>query len=429
MNSSLFKMVFPEPPPAKRLFEPSPQPPPPRVLSDRPIRGQEQSVFLTKLPAEVRNRIYEFAFEGRGTLEDNEEQQEEEEIPSGERGDKSSSLPEEAATNEGGCLEVESTPVPAAKQRHPLSLLLTCRQINLEATLLAFTHHNFTIRRKIHAFHDLRMQTALLSPGQIATITSLAYEVAQPYNAMPISRGSRFLASALVLFPAVTRLELRIERTRDEQGSNPHNPASGDRLKPACVMTWLWATLKEVLGGRFVGGWQAGQKWELEWPLMDEDIKLASEINQLYIDGESVFGPTARAMREAYLRNSGVDRCVCACRLPSWNRVWLVQETGRRVRVDVMYYGDWVMAREKARKMELLRHKVKLMPGAERLPVRSLSGEVAVAGEGVQEMRGFGWDGEERQDVGWGNWWRTLGSSGVETGEGGGERNVSARAR
>ena len=401
-------------------------------------------MFLTKLPAEVRNCIYEFVLEKRDVLEENEEEETEEEMASEKRGDESSNPPEAPSTNEGSNSDVEFTRTPPSEQRHPLSLLLTCRRINVEATLLAYANHTFTIHNRLfNTFHDLLTQTYLLSPSQISAITSLAYN-------MPLHRGSLFLAGALVLFPAVTRLRLRIERTRDEQGGNPHANAAGDASKSACVAPWLWSTLNEVREGKCVGGWQAGQKWELEWPQMDEEIEILSKINQTYSNnGDDVFVPGARAIREAHLRDLGVEQCACGCGVPCWNRVWLVQESGRRVRLDVVYYGDWVKALVMKRKMEFARHKVKLLPGVERLPVRSLSGEVAPAGEGMLEMRGFGWDGKEREEAGWGMPWgalalsgeatresvgwgsllRGLGSSGAAKEEGVDQGNVSVMAR
>ena len=366
------------------MFEPSPQPLLPRTLSDRPIDEQAQSLFLARLPAEIRNEIYGKVFEGGGVW-----------VGYGE---------EEEGSGTGRCSEPDAEPAP---ESDPLSLLLACRQINLEATTLAFSLHTFIVRREVRAFHALRLQTSLLSPVHISAITSLAYDTTRAGYSP--SRGGPLIASALLLFPKLASIELRLTRGSGDCVSNGATRRGPDDMLPQRVMHWFRCSLMTVCEGRDIGSWGAGKEWALEWPQMDAPDSTMSRIETVYRD----FG-AARAeatMRDLNAKDYGIEPCVCGCGAPGWMRVVLVQETGRRVQVGVVYYTAWMVKRDlrMQRRRELAGHQLKLTPGAERLKVRTLDGKEAAA---VEELRGFGWDGRTGEEgkekkgkgVGWRRW-------------------------
>lgn len=329
-------------------FKPQPAPLPQRTWSNKPIDPQTQSLFFTRLPAEIRNTIYHYVFQTSDPT-----------TPS-----QPPSIPPS---------EPPSPTDPPPPPAHPLSLLLTCRKANQEATILAFHTHTFAIPQPLTTFLALRHRTSLLSPQQLVAISSHAHDVTLAVNATNMGQIAASIANSLLAFPGLASIELRIQRSAPFDATAEHGEVSYwgwvRTEKPPRVAAWLHTALEDVVLGRSVS-WQAGAKWSVEW--------VAETAGSGAVVEAAVACDDEDAVHEAVEQAEGIELCACGCGMPSWREARLVQEGGRKVDVKVVYYGD--------PRRELESHLFKLVPGVEPLPVTSLPD-----GDG----RGFGWDGEK----------------------------------
>jgi hypothetical protein len=82
--------------------------------------------------------------------------------------------------------------------------------------------------------------------------------------------------------------------------------------------------------------WREGESWKVEWPQLEDDKHLVF-VNDYDRQGRpcrlSHMGPDAAG------EVRGVNMCPCRCGIVEWTSADLVQETGRRVSVDTVYYG------------------------------------------------------------------------------------------
>ncbi|KAF1995824.1 hypothetical protein P154DRAFT_333566 [Amniculicola lignicola CBS 123094] len=296
---------------------------------------QKKSTFLTKLPAELRNEIYRLVFSGPAV----------------------------------GDLEGETPPVKKTPV-HPLSLLLACRQINTEATLLAFRTHTFNVTAT-PSYHTLQQSVRYLSPSQVQAITSI--------STFQCARSCDFITNTLLLFPTITKVQIGMKRENKLHLSIHSNEGLGyiygqDFKADAVhkyVPHWFSKALRDMTTGRGFA-WQKGQKWTVEWPMMESSAcYLMMEQRQ----GQGVIAvPTMDHVDGLAL--PGVEMCPCKyCGELTWLHATLLQETGRKVQVEAMYYG----VVEEDTKINM-----KLVEGSERLPVVKV-----MAGTGMQ------WDADE----------------------------------
>jgi hypothetical protein len=378
--------------PASRKFEPPSPLIPPRTWSNGPIYEQPQSVFLGQIPAEIRNEIYRYVFDTKEELEQEFEgdgvddeyllSRLELKTCNAARGDDAAAF-ENPSHGEMDCKLILTTPVA-----HPLSLLLTCRMVNREATILAFSLYTFVAPRSLGSYHQLRTRTSPLSSAQLSAITS----VAQDFNLAGtcyFPSETDFIANSLLLFPSVTTIEVRAKRhipgPTNSIHSNLSNWLGNDMQKPNRVPLWLWYAVMRVVRGTSVR-WQAGQTWSVQWPQQDEHTGMGSYIDAIFE------GSGADAAAAAMKNVEGIEACICGDGEPSWLAADLVQETGRKVRLNAVYYGNLRMDQLR----ELRRHRVKLVPGVNRLPITSLSSTQSMCTESISTARGFGWDVDEK---------------------------------
>lgn len=372
------------------MFEP-PQPVPiqPKVLDERPVDQQMQSPLLGMLPAEIRNEIYGWVFRYMGVEEMDEADEEDEEDEGKETeptGHSEDGDPDEAKEETTPTAKTPNSPPtkpkPKQKQKQkptqPLSLLLSCRKIRFEATLLAFSTRTFITRSTSpQTFHALRARTSILSSAQLSAITSLAYDLSEA-ETYYFHRGTPFIANSLILFSGLKNLELRIKKGKPVERNAVHAqtpwPAYEGGLKERRVPSWLLTTVQNVVKGREYA-WQKGEKWSVLWP----QERTACFLEEMLGQGRPEMA--REAVAEAMQGIDGVEPCACACGEPSWMMCEMLQETGRRVRLQVLYYGSVDLDRFR----ELQRHRVRLEPGAEPLPLTMLPNANAL---------GFGWDGE-----------------------------------
>ncbi|KAH8723871.1 hypothetical protein GQ44DRAFT_803146 [Phaeosphaeriaceae sp. PMI808] len=241
-------------------FKPILAPLPPREPCGLTCNNQEQSPFFSKLPAEIRNEIYNYAFE--------------------------SEVRE--------LLSIEA---------HPLSLLLTCHKANHEASILAFS----------------------------------------------------LITNALLIFPSLSHFELRILRGEvgfQELHHNNTPPMGRERVIHTYIPYWFTSFILQPITNGYAHAWQAGEHWNVETPDLKNGVNLDdddSEDNSLFKTSKSIY--INRKVR-------GVHLCPCKCGNVQWLSADLVQQTGRRLRIDTTYYGPEERPLPELSDNELLRAKL-----------------------------------------------------------------------
>lgn len=399
------------------------------------VNEQTQCGFLTRLPAEIRNEVYRLVFETNSGLYEEDPERPVENERSLEGGGKNWNWDFNRDDEEvGGARDREDIEgenvdkdkittktsnaiirkrVDESRPAHPLSLLLTCRLINLEATLLAFSTYTFATSHQLYTtFFTLQIVVSHLSYYQFNAITNLAFDIYRDYAA-ETGKVSDFLSNTLLLFPGVKRLEVRCKRgidhpntvhtgmfdavTYDIGGKNAMQEEWMGRAAKRYVPRWFQTTLHHVVCGRAYS-WQKGQKWCIYYP--------ALEYPQLTFqtDFSSPNAPETTAVISPDYAGllPGIELCTCGCGSASWVLAQLVQETGRKVEVEVLFYEDSEAERERERKGLTVR----LRPNVEHLPVVNVNGG-----------RGLVWDAHEeywsglRMRKGWilGGWKGYLG--------------------
>jgi hypothetical protein len=258
-------------------------------------RKQQQSPFFTKLPAEIRNEIYKHVFTA-------------------------------------GARDILSL------EAHPLSLLLTCQQLYNEASVLAFAHYIFPLSPNpaFQIFSSMRNAILHLSSQHIEAITAISHGL------QPVGLGeqaAKVMANAIRLFPNLNYVQIRILRTRLPT-NNVHNIAYTSDLDvhEYAIRKFVSGWLKHAVLGNAMRAyeWQEGERWEVEWPQIKNDEYLRT-IEGLDPFGEKRLVPFMSS--EAVGHVCGVQICSCGCGNVEWTSANLVQQTGRRVAVDAVYYG------------------------------------------------------------------------------------------
>lgn len=275
---------------------------------------QSQSLLFNRLPAEIRNKIYTHVFTT---------------LPA----------PTITAAEQGNAV-------------HPLSLLLTCRRINAEANILAFSTYTFPLHPNTEATY-LSLCAALshLSTAQVSAMTSL--------SVLSSSNASSFLSNALLILSNLSHFSVKSllprrptqsERSEKRACRTSHRSAglaypigacstaitedpahlAIARYAPHCLTTLLHT----VSSGKAYK-WQSGEMWSVQWPQLDSPYIYS----KVQCDKDE--------LREELVMDSdgigtmdGVELCVCGCGNVSWTGTVLVQEGGRRVNVGIVYCGQ-----------------------------------------------------------------------------------------
>jgi hypothetical protein len=388
-----------------RTFDPPPKlEPRAKDMEWTEFDEQKECMLLTKLPAELRNAIFELVFSTNlGIYEEDPEDVVDVEDKAEDTGDiaeasvhtvedvtESNSATEQSHTKNDERTSSDEKP-KNERPGHPLALLLTCRRIYQEASTLAFASHTFTTSGALYTtFYKLRLATSILSASQFSAITSLAFELGLNFIDQN-RRASDFFSNSMLLFEGVKRLELRVKRRRilqnachgyDSMGiaAITHPTRFAEPMREEAVRTyvpkWFHTALGDVLDGRAYA-WQTGYKWQLEYPQWEYPEFV------VYQDYSEARGWQMKGtMDSEHVGHvDGVEFCACGCGMPSWTFARFTQETGRKVEVEVLFYGDSERERERERRGL----SVRLRPGAERL-------------EGVKEVAdgtGYQWKGAD----------------------------------
>ena len=261
--------------------------------------SQLQDILFNRLPAEIRYEIYTHVFTVENTS--------------------------------------IAPPKSARTRPHPLSLLLTCRQIHHEASLLAFSTYTFPIRHSMQpTYLGLKASTSLLSPPHLSAIKSL--------SVLSGRSAGTLLSNALLIFPSLSSFTIKTStqilrashHVRDHPAPPPpSNPLEDPDLSLQAISTYaphgLQSVVEIVTQGRAYA-WQCGSRWTAHWPqLLSEACYSRIQCDadglreELYMDSDAVGAVP------------GVDACSCGCEGVAWTGVELVQEGGRRVEVRLVY--------------------------------------------------------------------------------------------
>ncbi|KAH7066190.1 hypothetical protein BKA63DRAFT_157069 [Paraphoma chrysanthemicola] len=294
----MFSYFAKAPAPFKPILAPLPQ--------RRPCSGgcneQNQSPLFGKFPAEIRNHIYRHLFTGEARE-------------------------------------------PLSIEAHPLSLLLTCHRASHEATALAFSSHAFQVARHLNLTTFVTMGNALahLFPYQKDGITALSYDLGSSYFRSEYSAAAgNVLTNAIILLPNLSRFEIRV--VRGSKGTDGiHRPypqpwcytPEDARKQAAQPYAPCWFTSSILWYIRF-HSWQAGEHWEVAWPQFADD-EFLDIVAGCHWSGKQSFKVSMSP--DAVGRVRGVHMCPCQCGEVSWTSADLIQETGRRVAIDTIFYG------------------------------------------------------------------------------------------
>jgi hypothetical protein len=268
---------------------------PPRIPRISAHRNQDQSQFFSKLPAEIRNEIYNYVFAA-------------------------------------GAREMLSL------EAHALSLLIACQQAYDEASVLAFGRYVFPLSNPaFQILISMRNAISHLSSPHVHAITAVSHDLRTNNRGF---QTANIMSNAIRLFPNLKQIQLRLLRSRlpahrtDSSSYTIHLEAR-DYAVRKFVPRWFY---KPITG--FVVGYhstrQAGERWEVEWPQMNDDeyFRISEDID---FNGTRRLSPlmSAEAVGNVY----GVQMCPCTCGSVEWVSANLVQETGRRITVDTIYHG------------------------------------------------------------------------------------------
>jgi len=292
-------------------------------------------MFLTHLPSEIRNTIYVFVFSARPE-DELEKEDEARETHSQPRTSKDEAIFESEEEQQANDQESGDEDTPAA---HPLSLLLTCRQIALEATVLAFATHTFSLAVPAPSlsFFALRLRSAHLSYLQFSALSHLALPAESYFSA-----GESF-ANMMLLFPGLKSLELTMKRgkTVAQIAHSMEVPIAPNTVETfikeevlrAHVPWWWYKILGDAVNGPGLK-WQAGERWSIVWPQFSSSYYVEEPAMTSYgVMTEGNMSP------DAVGNVPGVELCACECGKVTWLAAILVQETGREIQARVRFVG------------------------------------------------------------------------------------------
>jgi hypothetical protein len=288
-----------------RPFRPLSTPLPVRQPCVLTCDSQLQSPFLSHLPAEVRNAIYQYVF-------------------------------------------TPTSAEPDFASAHPLSLLLTCLKINREASILAFHHTTFALARndRRSTFIAKRNFILHLSTAQINAITALSYDIRRNYTKHQNDAVASIICKSILLFPNLARFEIRILHGRKKDNKvrdTVHQRVVLNRTRDIKELAaneyapkWFREHIVQRIADRPAHAWQEGEHWQAQWPQLEDqgylDMMAGNEA-----DESNRFAPNMSINAVGNVR--GVHMCPCSRGKVCWTSVDLIQQTGRTVAIDTVLYG------------------------------------------------------------------------------------------
>ncbi|CAI6336958.1 unnamed protein product [Periconia digitata] len=344
-----------------------------------PIEPQRRCLFLSRFPPEIRNVIYEHVDwnprskpgipEAEGTTGYGDSGEEED--------DMSSNKTEQSGKDVDSSKSLSQEVLRARQSRHPLALLLSCRQIYHEASLIAFRTYILIVdtQRRYALLSMIQHRTPLSPSLQLHAISSLVYTFPQP---TAMRTPVYFIANSLVHFPSLKHIKVIMQRYTNEilPGGLFHLPRyhkHDDRKSSQCFAPYWWCNSLSVGNVLWSNELQRNkdEKWSVHWPQdaaleeystihsggsedqpqpslpmveapLDTEEGVRRQTLAKWLRDRSEDDAEVRQIRlaAAAIAQDGVyESCICRCERPSWMKAELVHEEGRRV-VAVAEYQE-----------------------------------------------------------------------------------------
>jgi hypothetical protein len=272
-------------------------------------------------------------------------------------------------------------------------MLLTCKRSYYEAATLAFRHTTFPLSASLDLMilRSMRNVTAHLSTHQTCAISAVSHSLRGNYtDSLHRSGVVPIITNAILLLPSLKRFELCVSRGK----------------RKAFEMRWLTDYLLWPLTQGHSYVWQEGEHWSIEWPQVAYNK---------YFDMPDDRYPylTPRMSPDAVGNVRGVHMCPCECGNVEWTSTDIIQETGRRIAIDTVYYGPRNIVLPELDHDDAMRaiqgcKAVTLKEGYP--PINVKNGPIYFHSMG---MRSFGyeadedyWEGMRRRNGDWGAIWR-----------------------
>ncbi|KAH5065620.1 hypothetical protein HBI17_002010 [Parastagonospora nodorum] len=189
----------------------------------------------------------------------------------------------------------------------------------------------------------MRDAKLVLSLQQIETITSFSYDLRRSYGCKRLHsyENSNIIANAILLFPNLERFEIRILRGRktSEDVHCSYDPQEHEHGHAGAVRKhvphWFHSIIDNVTKG-CAYKWQTGEHWMAEWPQL-EDGEYFETAEDYDLSGSTQIAPFMSP--DAVGKVRGVQKCPCRCGNVVWTSANIIQETGRMIKIDSVFYG------------------------------------------------------------------------------------------
>jgi hypothetical protein len=182
----------------------------------------------------------------------------------------------------------------------------------------------------------------------VDAITAVSYDQRRTYlvDTDEVLWTSKTIANAVLVFPNLKTFEFRNLRSGKTTRSTYHNRDFESHQTKYLDITaiqryvprWFTRALTDTTNG-YACTWQTGQHWKVDWPQLKNESFLhtstcySSQGTRFYL---------LRMTHDAIGVVRGVQKCPCLCGDIEWTSADLVQETGRVVAVNFVYYGPEV---------------------------------------------------------------------------------------
>ncbi|EAT92056.1 hypothetical protein SNOG_00561 [Parastagonospora nodorum SN15] len=153
--------------------------------------------------------------------------------------------------------------------------------------------------------------------------------------------NSNIIANAILLFPNLERFEIRILRGRktSEDVHCSYDPQEHEHGHAGAVRKhvphWFHSIIDNVTKG-CAYKWQTGEHWMAEWPQL-EDGEYFETAEDYDLSGSTQIAPFMSP--DAVGKVRGVQKCPCRCGNVVWTSANIIQETGRMIKIDSVFYG------------------------------------------------------------------------------------------
>jgi hypothetical protein len=189
----------------------------------------------------------------------------------------------------------------------------------------------------------MRNAMSHLSLQQVEAITSISYDLQRRYGCNHLRyETSNVVKHGVQVFPHLRRIEIRLLRGRRASKDMHCNyaPITHEDVRKDAVRKyvphWFSRVVTEDMLAIHGFEYQDRQRWDIEWPQLKSDAYLKN-LDERDQQGNPRVVPYMS--RDAVGIVKGVQMCPCDCGSVAWTCADLIQETGRKVEIDTVYYG------------------------------------------------------------------------------------------